>query len=358
MRNNLTFRWVKYILKFNKPAGTSRGVLYDKASYFIIVENNLGEIGIGECNIIPGLSPDDKPELEKHLEEICKKAETTEDISGLLPNGYPALKFAFETALTDLNQNGSRILYPSDFTNGKKFIEINGLVWMGDVDVMSRQLEDKVKNDFTCIKIKIGALNWQKELSFLKWIREKYSEKKLEIRVDANGAFTEKNVFSILDDLAKLKIHSIEQPIAAGNYDLMSKVCKNSPVDIALDEEIIGVKSRGFKEELLSIIKPQYIILKPSLIGGFSETSSWVSLCQQHKIKWWVTSALESNIGLSAIAQWTALQETTMPQGLGTGKIYTNNITSPLYLDGPKLGYNREINWDIPFLNLKKSVNQ
>lgn len=342
--------WKKYKLHFVKPSGTSRGVLTDKPSYFLFLKNEKNETGIGECNLIPGLSPDEQPELEKVLDRVCEKLEMDSKVSVESFGNFPALKFAVEMAQMDLTNGGNRLFYKSAFTEGKVSIPINGLVWMGTAGEIQKQLQEKLKIGFRCIKLKIGALNLDEELALLKNLRKQYAPETLEIRVDANGAFLPGEAPAVLEELGKLQIHSIEQPIKAGQWKEMADLCKNTAVPIALDEELIGLKSLVDKAELISVIKPQYLILKPSLVGGFTAAETWVSLAVKHGLGWWATSALESNIGLNAIAQWCAVQNNTLPQGLGTGQLFTNNIPSPLEMEGPHLCFKPKKHWNLSAL--------
>lgn len=250
---------------------------------------------------------------------------------------HPSIIFGIEQALLNLEHQGD-LYFPSEFTEGKDSIKINGLIWMGDSDYMQSQIEEKIKNNFTCIKLKIGT-DWDSEKEILKSLRQKFPKNKIELRVDANGAFSPEQAKIVLQELAALDIHSIEQPIKAGDWEAMAELCKNTPTPIALDEELIGILNYESKKELLKIIKPQYIILKPSLIGGFSGSDEWIELAEQNNISWWITSALESNIGLNVIAQYTYIKKNPMPQGLGTGSLFTNNFETPLFLKGENLWY-------------------
>ncbi len=337
----------KHTFIFKTPGGTSRGVLHTKDSWHIILWNEeTPEIkGIGECSIIPKLSIDDRPDLEAKLEEVVKAINTygKVDFEGL--EEFPAIRFALETASKDFETGGQKTLFSSDFTMGKASTPINGLVWMGTLEFMQKQIEEKVAAGFNCIKLKIGAIDFDTELSLLKRIRKKYDEKTIELRVDANGAFTSRDVWLKLEELAKLKIHSIEQPVKAGQYELMEEICRNTPLPVALDEELIGVPGREKKAELLNFIKPQYIILKPSLLGGFALSEEWISIAEETGTGWWVTSALEGNIGLNAIAQWTYTLKNPMPQGLGTGQVFANNIKSPLKIKNGALWYDSNKEW-------------
>lgn len=345
----LKARWFKHTLHFKKPAGTSRGVLHQKDSWFIILEDltQPGKKGVGECGLLKGLSIDDRPGYEEKLNKLCENINEpgiSEDL-----NESPSIQFGLEMALKDLHTQTPMILFPSLFTKGEKAMDINGLIWMGQKDFMFNQIEQKLQQGFDCIKMKIGAIDWDEELSLLKYIREKFSSDRLALRVDANGAFTVSEAPKMLEELALLDIHSIEQPIKAGQWEAMAHLCRQSPVPIALDEELIGIVGCEKKNELMEIIRPQYIILKPSLLGGFKASEEWIDIAEKFDIGWWVTSALESNIGLNAIAQWTFTLGNSMPQGLGTGQLYTNNIASPLEIAEGRIRYNPEKMWDLSF---------
>ena len=249
-------------------------------------------------------------------------------------------------ALKAVDSEKENVLFPSTFTNGKNSIPINGLVWMGDIDFMKSQVDLKLSEGYRCLKLKIGALDFDKEYSLLKSIRDKYSSSELEIRLDANGAYSYRDSLRILNKLSELNIHSIEQPIKAGQIKQMSELCISSPIPIALDEELIGINSIEDKIKLIEEIKPQYIILKPSLIGGFKSSEEWINILP-NSTKYWVTSALESNVGLSAISQWVYTLNCSLPQGLGTGSLFSNNFSSPLSIKNAKLHYNKNNNWNI-----------
>ncbi len=330
---------------FKIPGGTSRGVLYSKDSWFIILNSDL-KTGIGECSIIEGLSIDNVSDIESKLEWLCSNI--NKPLSNLFVelSNYPSIVFGLEMALKSLNSLKENVLFSSNFTLGKASIPINGLVWMGEIGFMKKQVDEKISEGFKCIKLKIGALDFNTEFALLKSIRDKYDSSELEIRVDANGAFDYKNALTILDKLSKLKIHSIEQPIKAGQTKEMSNLCKNSPIPIALDEELIRVVGIADKVKLLDEINPQYIILKPSLLGGFKSSEEWIKVCPKNT-KYWVTSALESNLGLSAISQWLYTLSNSLPQGLGTGSLFSNNFDSPLSIKNAKLHYNINNNWNI-----------
>ncbi len=337
----------KYVLQFKQPSGTSRGVMTVKETWFLLLEEN-GKKGIGECGLLRGLSIDDRPDYESKLQWVCENIDLGKDFLWENLIAFPSIQFGIEMAFLSLESENPFVLFPSEFTKGSKNIPINGLVWMGNPDFMKQQIEAKLAEGFHCIKLKIGAINFEKELELLAGIRADYASNQIEIRVDANGAFVSKDALLKLNQLAGFKLHSIEQPIAKNQHDRMSELCKSTPIPIALDEELIGVFSTEEKEALLQKIQPQYLILKPSFIGGFKGTQEWIALAEKYGIGWWITSALESNIGLNAIAQWTFMQNNQMPQGLGTGGLYTNNFDCPLEVVSGALCYNRNA-WDVPF---------
>jgi len=337
------------MLEFKRPSGTSRGVMTVKETWFIILEEN-GKKGIGECGILRGLSADDRNDYEEKLNWACQNIHLGETALWEALLEFPSIQFGIEMAFLSLKSENPYLLFPSDFTNTTKSITINGLVWMGEASFMKQQIEEKLADGFNCIKLKIGAIDFQKELELLEFIRSHFSAEQIEIRVDANGAFALNEALDKLKQLSQFQLHSIEQPIKKGNIKAMKDLCESTPFPIALDEELIGVFSFEEKEKLLQDIKPQYIILKPSFVGGFRGTQEWVKLADKHNIGWWITSALESNIGLNAIAQWTFLQNSKMPQGLGTGALYNNNIYCPLEVSNGQLWYNNAKNWNSDFL--------
>jgi len=338
------------MLEFKRPSGTSRGVMTEKETWFIFLEEN-GKKGIGECGILRGLSADDREDYEEKLKWTCENIHLGETALWEALLEFPSIQFGVEMAFLSLKSQNPYLLFPSEFTNFSKSININGLVWMGEASFMKQQIEEKLATGFNCIKLKIGAIDFQKELELLHFIRSHFSAEQIEIRVDANGAFALNEALDKLNQLNQFELHSIEQPIKKGNIKAMKNLCETTPFPIALDEELIGVFSLEEKEKLLQEINPQYIILKPSFIGGFRGTQEWISLADKYNIGWWITSALESNIGLNAIAQWTFLQNSQMPQGLGTGALYTNNIDCPLEVSNGQLWYSTNLNWDSDFLD-------
>ena len=315
-----------------------------KETWFLLLEED-GKWGIGECGILRGLSADDRPDYEAKLQWVCDNIHLEERALWEALMEFPSIQFGVEMAFLSLKSENPFLLFPSDFTNGSQSIVINGLVWMGEPSFMKAQIEEKIAQGFSCIKLKIGAIDFDKELALLGYIRTHFSENQIEIRVDANGAFNSNEALYRLNQLADFKLHSIEQPIVKNNADTMAELCKTTPFPIALDEELIGVFSLADKEQLLKDIQPQYIILKPSFVGGFRGTQEWITLADKYKIGWWITSALESNIGLNAIAQWTYLQKSKMPQGLGTGALYTNNFDCPLEVEKGQLWYRKDSDW-------------
>lgn len=326
----------KHTFYFKRPSGTSRGVLTEKHSWFIEIynEDNPSIKGIGECSVIPGLSPDfiDFETYENQLSLVCKNIEQYSSNSDLLID-YPSILFGLETALLDLKNGGNKIIFENSFSKGERRIPINGLIWMGDASFMQEQIEQKLNEGFSCLKMKIGAIDFETEIQLLTSIRKRFSSDKIILRVDANGAFSPTEAMNKLDRLSDFDIHSIEQPIKQGQWNEMKQLCLNTKVPIALDEELIGINSTAEKINLLETIRPQYIILKPSLHGGIKGCQEWISLAEELSIPWWITSALESNIGLNAICQFTAEYQNNLPQGLGTGGLYTNNIESNLTIE-------------------------
>ena len=331
-------RYKKYELHFKQPAGTSRGVLKTRTVWYLFLEEN-GATGLGECAPLPGLSIETPEQVEEQLEKICTDPEHFINNIGLLQD-LPSLTFALESALLDLKNGGKREPFPSAFTRGEAGIPINGLIWMNEIENMQHQIEDKLAAGFRCIKLKIGAKDFEQELALLEAVRERFSSDQITLRVDANGAFDSESAPDKLKRLAELQLHSIEQPIRAGQWKEIAKLCQTTPLPIALDEELIGINKREKKTQLLDTIHPQFLVLKPSLHGGISGCNEWIELANERSIGWWITSYLESNIGLNAIAQWAFTKNTKMHQGLGTGRLFTNNIESPLEIRGENLWFN------------------
>lgn len=334
----------KHTLQFKRPSGTSRGVLKTKETWFISISEN-EKFGIGECGILRGLSIDDQPDYEDKLQWTCRNIHLGKEklLQELI--AFPSIQIGVEMAFTSFEAKNPYVLFPSEFTSGKEGITINGLIWMGEFDFMKKQIEEKLKQGFSCVKLKIGAIDFEAELKLLKKIRNDFSPEEVELRVDANGAFHPNDALEKLNRLSEFDLHSIEQPIETNQWEEMAELCQKTPLPIALDEELIGVFDVTKRRNMLQTIQPQYIILKPSLVGGFANTKHWINLAEKQKTGWWITSALESNVGLNAIAQFTQTLQNNMPQGLGTGSLYTNNIPSPLEIKGEKIWYNPNLNW-------------
>lgn len=335
----------KYILNFKRPSGTSRGILKTKETWFLVLEK-AGKRGIGECGILRSLSFDDRPDYENKLKWVCDHINRPPEELWEELRDFPSIQFGLETALKSLDSSIPFLLFPSGFTEGEAAISINGLIWMGEKDFMRDQIVEKINKGFTCIKLKIGAIDFESEIDLLRYIRSQFSRKEIEIRVDANGAFKASEALGKLETLSKLDIHSIEQPIAQGQVASMAELCRKTPLPIALDEELIGVTDVTKKLELVQTICPQYLIFKPSLIGGYKGTQEWISICEKKQVDWWITSALESNVGLNAIAQFTYKLGNPMPQGLGTGGLYTNNVEAPLEVRQGQLWYQPQKQWN------------
>ena len=339
--------YFKHNLKFKIPGKTSRNVLSEKPSWFLLIENE-NKIGIGECSIIPGLSIDNIKNINLKLKQVCEKISSGKIIEDKEIEDYPAIKFAIETALRDLNYFDEPFkLFDSSFSNFNDSIRINGLVWMGDIEYMETQIRSKINDGFNCIKIKVGALDFESEFEMIKKIRKKYLEKDLEIRLDANGAFDSTDALEKLKRLNEFSIHSVEQPIKTNQWQEMAHLCEFSPIPIGLDEELIGIYSN--RKSLLETINPEYLILKPSLLGGFKDCDNWISLAKEKEIKWWATSALEGNVGLNAIAQWVYTKNNKLRQGLGTGMLFKNNVNSPLEISADSIYLNENKEWDLNF---------
>ena len=338
----------QYILNFKQASGTSRGVLKTKETWFIVIQSN-NKKGVGECGLFKGLSIDDRPDYESKLNWVCNNINLglTTLLEALLE--FPSIQFGLEMAFKSLESQDGFKLFPSKFTESEDAIPINGLIWMGSESFMKDQITEKLRGGFSCIKMKIGAIDFQTEINLIKSIRKEFSSKEIELRVDANGAFNPSEALEKLKILSDFDLHSIEQPIKQGQIEAMASLCENTPLPIALDEELIGVFTVTNKQELLQMINPQYIILKPSLVGGFNGSDDWINLAEKQDIGWWITSALESNVGLNAIAQYTYLKNSLLPQGLGTGSLFTNNFECPLQVKNGKLHYRNNINWKYNF---------
>ncbi|MCM1521165.1 MAG: o-succinylbenzoate synthase [Muribaculaceae bacterium] len=319
-----------------------------KDTYFIKVwdDEMPDSYGIGESALFRGLSYDDRPGYERMLKLIC-----ADPLSALVSPEivhWPSIRMGLESAILDYRRGSLRTLFPGDWRNGESSLKINGLVWMGTEEEMVGRMKDKIEAGFTCVKIKIGGIDFEREMALLGLLRSIAPE--AELRLDANGAFTREEALRKLERLAAFNIHSLEQPIKAGQWEEMSRICRQSPIPIALDEELISITTHDERHRMLETIKPKYIIIKPTLIGGFTAGNEWIEAAGEHGTGWWATSALESDIGLNAIAQWTAHHSPTLPQGLGTGQLFENNIPSPLRLEGDRIMYDNHRQWLIPQL--------
>lgn len=346
---SLLLSFTPHTLQFRFEAGTSRGVLTSKTTYILTVRDpEYPQVyGVGEAGPLKGLSIDDVPDLEQVLTGITRQFnqlqlgitgwEVDEVIDKLVPAAYPSVRFGLEAALLDFRNGGRQVYFDNAFTRGEEPIEINGLIWMGKSDFMAEQIEAKLKGGYRTIKMKIGAIDFDQECALLEGIRKRFGKEQITLRVDANGAFSPDTALEKLNRLSAYDLHSIEQPIRQGQWQQMAELVEKSPLAIALDEELIGVKGRSDMRALLETIRPPYIILKPTLLGGFSATRTWIEEAERLGIRWWITSALESNIGLNTIAQFTGSFKDLLPQGLGTGQLYHNNFPSDLFIDKGKL---------------------
>ncbi len=341
--------WKEITLTPRFELGTSKGPINARTVWYLIAWNeDRPEVkGLGEAALFPGHSKEFPADVKTKLLELC--LDTSNWVQRLNDDlvDVPSVRFAVEQCLKDLDASGSKILYPSAFTLGKQGIAINGLVWMGDKITMKQRIREQIASGFTTVKMKIGAIGIEDELELLKTVRSEFSAKDITLRVDANGAFNARNAMDVLQRLADLQVESIEQPVAPGLYEVMAELCERSPIPIALDEDLIGLNTRDAKADLLANVKPQHIVIKPSLVGGWAAAEEWIALATARNIGWWITSALESSIGLNAVAQWAATLDTRVAQGLGTGSVYADNIPSPLLAAKGELRYRPEVDWDL-----------
>ncbi|MDO7848156.1 o-succinylbenzoate synthase [Hymenobacter sp. M29] len=354
----LRLRFSQRALRFNFPARTSRGALAEHVAWYLHLTDTAAPhlVGLGEAAPLAGLSPDYGPDFPAAVAQLCERfnagARATfaaADAPAFVGPGLPALTFALETAALDLAHGGRRQLYANAFSEGSAALPINGLVWMGDAPFMREQIRQKLAAGYSCLKLKIGSLDFATELELLAEIRAVAGPERLTLRVDANGAFAPADAPARLAQLAEFAIHSIEQPIAAGQTAALAALCRTSPLPIALDEELIGVSEPARQAALLDAIRPAYIVLKPTLLGGHAATRRWIALAEARGIGWWITSALESNVGLNAVAQLTGEYDVQgFAQGLGTGQLYHNNVAAPLRIDGGALRYDPLGTWELP----------
>lgn len=346
-------RWIERTLQPRFELGTSKGPINARTVWYLIAwdEEQPQLKGIGEAALFPGHSKEFPADVRLKLTELCERTGNWAERAMTDLTDVPSVRFAVEQCLRDLEAGGTKTLFPSDFTLGKMGIPINGLVWMGDKPTMKQRIREQIEGGCTTVKMKIGAIGLDDELELLRAVRREYGPDDITLRVDANGAFTAQQAPDALKRLAELQVHSIEQPVAPGLYEVMEELCASTPVPIALDEDLIGLNTRDAKTDLLDHVKPQHIVIKPSLVGGWDATREWIELARARGIGWWITSALESSIGLNAIAQFTATLKVTTAQGLGTGKVYANNIPSPLLAERGFLRYRPEEAWDLSLLN-------
>lgn len=349
----LRARWIERTLHPRFELGTSKGAINARTVWYLIAwHHDRPEVrGVGEAALFPGHSKEFPADVKTKLLELCMDTSNwerrlTDDLVDV-----PSVRFTVEQCLKDLAAGGTKTLFPSEFTLGRQAIPINGLVWMGDKATMKQRIREQIDGGYTTVKMKIGAIGIDDELDLLKAVRAEYRASDLILRVDANGAFSAAQAPEVLKRLTDLQVHSIEQPVAPGLYEVMADLCSDSPIPIALDEDLIGLNTHDAKVDLLDHLKPQYIVIKPSLVGGWAATQEWIELAKTRNISWWITSALESSIGLNAIAQYTATLNVSMAQGLGTGKVYANNIPSPMLAEKGFLHYRPEAEWDLSALS-------
>ncbi len=330
----------KHLLSFQKPAKTSRGEYVEKPSWLVHLGDKVIK-GSGEASPLWDLSIDGKVDIDKKLQELPEQISES-DLLDLLeswvpgkPGALPSLRFAFHCAFLDYKTGGTGIWVDSAFTQKQSGIPINGLVWMNSIETMEEEAYSKISQGFRCIKFKVGALDFDEECKLLERIRAKHSAFQLEIRLDANGAFAEDTAVEQLKELYRFGIHSIEQPIKAG-LESMEKVCRESAIDVALDEELIGIDPKN-GTSLLTRLKPRYIILKPTLLGGLDLCDQWINSAKRADCGWWSTSALEGNVGLFAIAQWVSQKPNIPYQGLGTGSLFVENFPAKTEVRGEQL---------------------
>ncbi|MCC6542601.1 MAG: o-succinylbenzoate synthase [Flavobacteriales bacterium] len=342
-------RWIERTLQPRFELGTSKGPIHARTVWYLLAWHieRPEVVGIGEAALFPGHSKEFPADVRTKLIELCADTTDWHRRSGTDLVDVPSVRFAVEQCLRDLEVSGTKDLFPSEFTLGQRAIPINGLVWMGDKALMRQRIREQIDKGFSTVKMKIGAIGIEDELELLKSVRAEYDARAITLRVDANGAFDQRTVRDVLHRLAELDVESIEQPIAPGLYEAMTELCADTPIPIALDEDLIGLNHPANKRDLLETVRPQHIVIKPSLVGGWAAAQEWIELAQAHGIGWWITSALESSIGLNAIAQWAATLPLDRAQGLGTGSVYANNIPAPLEVENGALWSRPEKAWDI-----------
>ncbi len=346
-----TLKIIPHTLIFKFDARTSRGTMTDRQVWYFVLEEE-GFYGIGEAAPVPGLSKDDIANWDAKLQWLTDHINDEEKKIKSALKDFPALYFGYEMAMRSIDCDHPMMLYPSVYTTGRAGIPINGLIWMNEADHMQAQIDHLIDEGFTILKMKVGGIDWAEEVRLIKELRKKYDSTEIQLRLDANGAWTPKEAIEKLNRLSELEIHSIEQPIKPGQWEQMARLCAESPIPVALDEELIGITELKKKKELINSITPDYLIIKPTLLGGFKASEEWIKLAKENGIDWWVTSALESNVGLNAISQWVVTQFPNMPQGLGTGGLFENNIPSPLQVRKGKLLIDPTLTWDLSIFNL------
>lgn len=352
--------------KFSFAAATSKSDLIDRKSWFPVISDG-DNFGIGECAPMPNFSIDWRDDFEDKLFSTCAAIQSLDyaDLSeeyiyqNLGLEQFPSIVFGFETAIKDLKNGGDRVIFRNSFVDQQRPIPINGLIWMSEVETMWQEINQKINLGFRCIKIKVGSrkVSFDEELSLLKKIRQNWGSDEITIRLDANGAFSSLEAQSKLEQLARFDIDSIEQPLKVRDPYIV-ELCKISPISIVLDEELTTFEAMRVdnpeldRRAFLQAISPQAIVIKPSLHGGLKASIEWIRAAEACNISWWLTSFLESNIGLNAIAQLaTEYSDPLKIHGLGTGQIFSNNISSPLKVESASLHYNKNLQWDLSSIN-------
>ncbi len=340
-----------YTLHFKRPAATSRGALFTKQAVFLAATRAdlPGVVGWGECSPMPGLSVDDLPDYVDKVQAVCNTFDAGGDMPALDLVELPSVAFGLETAVRDLQTGGRQRLFDTAFSRGEAALPTHGLIWIGDAQNVVEQVELKAAQGCRVIKMKVGALPFEEERALLRSIRQRYSPREIELRLDANGAFAPAEALERLKRLSEFDVAFLEQPIAAGQWQAMAGLCVHSPIPLALDEELIGIAGTEARRQLMDTVRPQHLILKPSLLGGLAGCEAWIDEAERLDSQWWINSLLESNVGLNAICQWTSARQVEKDDrvhGLGTGQLYANNIPSPLRLDACGLRVDPAGTWD------------
>lgn len=334
---------VPYTLHFKRPAATSRGALREREIVFLRAEQD-GVVGWGECGIVPGLSRDDRVDYVDAISSICAAINQGVGPAGIDLAALPSVAFGLETALLDLAGGGRQRLFDTPFSRGEAALPTHGLIWMDTPAGMWDQIERKIAQGCQVIKLKVGALPFDQELAWLIDVRRRWPAEEVELRLDANGAWQPAEALGHLQRLAALDAAFLEQPIKPGQAQELAAICAVSPIPIALDEELIAASDPA---RLLETIRPHHIVLKPSLLGGLTACQSWIAAAERLGVQWWINSLLESNIGLNAIAQWSSALGGSRVHGLGTGQLFSNNLPSPLRMDGCGLRISSDRAWRV-----------